>query len=454
MNSLAGQPILTAAEMRAAEQRAIDAGATVESLMQRAGEAVAEQVRRLAAGAEVLVLCGPGNNGGDGYVVAATLRRAGLPVRVAASGEPKTPAAQAARQQWGGPVEMIGDAAPAPVVVDALFGVGLTRALDDVLATLLCALVAAARLSIAVDVPSGAASDDGACPGKVPRFDLTLTLGAAKPAHVLEPAASRCGAVRVLDIGIPADSKVQVAAEPRREAPSVNAHKYSRGMVTVIAGAMPGAAALCATAAAKAGAGYVLLLGSATDRLPHAIVRRRFDAALLADRRSGAVVVGSGLGRGDDAVTKLDAALRCGRPLVIDGDALALIGSHALPPQTILTPHGGEFAGMFGEQGGSKIERALSAARGARAIVVYKGVDTVIASPDGRAVVHSGAPTWLSTAGTGDVLAGVIAARLAGGADPLQAAADGVWLHAQAARLAGPAFVADDLAAHLPSAIG
>ncbi len=454
MSPLAGQPILTAAEMRAAEQRAIDAGATVESLMQRAGEAVAEQVRRLAAGAEVLVLCGPGNNGGDGYVVAATLRRTGLSVRVAASGEPKTPAAQAARRQWGGPIEMIGDAAPAPVLVDALFGVGLTRALDDVLAALLCELVASARLSIAVDVPSGAASDDGACLGDVPQFDLTLTLGAAKPAHVLEPAASRCGAVRVLDIGIPANSMVRVASPPRRAPPPVDAHKYSRGMVAVIAGAMPGAAALCATAAAKGGAGYVLLLGSATDRLPHAVVRRRFNAAQLEDPRIGAVVVGPGLGRDDDAAGKLDAAVRCGRPLVIDGDGLSLIGGLALPPRTILTPHGGEFAAMFGEQGGSKINRALAAARGTRSIVVYKGADTVIASPDGRAIIHAGASTWLSTAGTGDVLAGVIAARLAGGADPLQAAADGVWLHARAARLAGPAFVADDLAAHLPSAIG
>ncbi|WBH16400.1 NAD(P)H-hydrate dehydratase [Sphingomonas radiodurans] len=453
MIPLAGLPILTAQEMRAAETRAITAGTNVDALMARAGEAVAEQVRRLAAGAEALVVCGPGNNGGDGYVAAAALRRAGHAVRVAASGEARTAVAAAARARWDGPVETL-DAHEAPVVVDALFGIGLTRALEDDVGGAVRRLVRAARLSVAVDVPSGVSSDDGACLGDVPRFDLTLALGAAKPAHVLQPAASLCGMVRVLDIGIAIDGAVRVAEPPRLTGPGPAAHKYSRGLVAVVAGSMPGASALSATAAAQGGAGYVLLLGSATDRLPHAIVRRRLDAAALADPRLGAVVIGPGLGRDDKARERRDMALSCGRPLVIDGDALHLLVGHAIPPRSILTPHAGEFAALFGGCGGSKIARALAAAQASGAIVVFKGADTVIAAPDGRAIVHPHGSAWLATAGTGDVLAGIIAAQRAGGADPFEAAATGVWLHAEAARRAGPAFLADNLAAHLPGAIG
>jgi hydroxyethylthiazole kinase-like uncharacterized protein yjeF len=440
--------------MRAAEGRAIAAGTTVDGLMARAGEAVAEQVRRLAVGAEVLVLCGPANNGGDGYVVARALRVAGQRVRVAASGEPRSAAGIAARTRWDGPVEVLAEAAPAPVVVDALFGVGLSRALDEAAAGALSRLVQAAQLAIAVDVPSGIASDDGACLGEVPGFDLTLALGAAKPAHVLQPAAARCGAVRVLDIGVVVDGRVRVSAAPRIRAPEQSSHKYSRGMVAVVAGSMPGAAGLCATSAARSGAGYVLLLGSATDRLPHAIVRRRFDADLLSDARIGAVVVGPGLGRDDKARGRLDAVLGCGKPLVIDGDALHSVGERKLPAATILTPHAGEFTAMFRDGRGSKIARTIDAAHDSGAVVVFKGADTVIAAPDGRAIVHPDGTAWLSTAGTGDVLSGAIAARLAAGGDPFSAAADGVWLHAEAARLAGPGFIADDLSIYLPAAIG
>jgi hydroxyethylthiazole kinase-like uncharacterized protein yjeF len=454
MTPLAEQPVVTAEEMRAAERRAIADGTSVDALMLRAGDAVAEQVRRLAVNAEVLVLCGPGNNGGDGYVAASTLRLAGHSVRVAATGEPQTDAARAARARWAGPVEVLGEAAAAPIVVDALFGVGLSRALDEATAGALRRLVGAAQLAIAVDVPSGVSSDDGGCLGDVPTFHLTLALGAAKPAHVLQPAAARCGAVRVLDIGVSAESRVRVSGAPRLRAPGAESHKYSRGLVAVVAGAMPGAAALCATAAARSGAGYVLLLGSATDRLPHAVVRRRFAPEALGDNRVGAVVVGPGLGRDDTARERLEAVLGCGKPLVIDGDALHLLHGRTLPASSILTPHGGEFVAMFGDTGGSKIARALAAARASGAVVVFKGADTVIAAPDGRAIVHPGGTGWLATAGTGDVLAGVIAARLAGGADAFDAAATGVWLHAEAARLAGPAFVADDLSTYLPAAIG
>jgi hydroxyethylthiazole kinase-like uncharacterized protein yjeF len=220
-------------------------------------------------------------------------------------------------------------------------------------------------------------------------------------------------------------------------------------MVAVVAGAMPGAGALAASAAARAGAGYVLLLGSATDRLPHAIVRRRFTAEALEDQRIGAVVIGPGLGRDERAEERLVASLASGRPLVIDGDALRLMDDRRCAGAAILTPHAGEFEAMFGRGSGSKIDRTVAAAERTGAVVVHKGPDTVIAAPDGRVIVHSGSSSWLSTAGTGDVLAGVIGARLAAGLEPMEAAVQGVWLHAEAARRAGAAFIADDLVGHL-----
>jgi hydroxyethylthiazole kinase-like uncharacterized protein yjeF len=456
MTRLDGGAILTAAEMRAAEDRAIAGGATVASLMARAGEAVAALIHRVQPGADVLVLCGPGNNGGDGYVAAASLAAKGHPVRVAALGEPHSEAARDARAVWTGPIEPLAEAAPASVVVDALFGTGLSRALDDGAAAALRRLVEAARWSLAVDLPSGVETDTGRVFGDVPCFDLTLALGAAKPAHVLQPAAGLSAAVRIADIGVVADGPVSALARPKLGAPSPADHKYTRGLIAVIAGRMAGASALAAEAAARGGAGYVLLLGGATDRLPHAIVRRRFEAEALADDRIGAVLIGPGLGRDDAAREKLAAALACDRPLVIDGDALRLVDVERLAGRsapTILTPHGGEFSHLFGEGEGGKIARTLAAAQASGATVIHKGADTVIATPDGEARVAIDRANWLSTAGTGDVLAGLTAARLGAVGDPLRAASEAVWLHTAAARSLGPAFIADDLAAALPSAI-
>ena len=455
MIPIEGQPILTAAEMRAAEDRAIERGATVESLMARAGAEIAAVVRRLAGADEVLVLCGPGNNGGDGYVVARILSKGGHPVRVAALRAPGSEAAKAARAGWRGPVETFEDAASAPIVVDAVFGTGLKRPLEPDLAAALRRLVGGAKLSIAVDLPSGVGTDDGAVLGATP-VDLVLALGALKPAHVLEPAASLGRAVRLLDIGVEAPSEVRTMRRPWIAMPGAADHKYTRGMVAVVAGAMPGAAVLAATAAASGGAGYVLLLGGSTDRVPHAIVRRRFDPDLLADPRIGAVVIGPGLGRGEAAGAKLEAALASGQPLVIDGDALRLLDPARLAIRgapTILTPHSGEFDHLFGTGEGGKIARTRASAQACGAIVVHKGADTVIARPDGKAWVATERASWLSTAGTGDVLAGVIAARLAADRDAFTAAAEGVWLHTAAAQALGPAFLADDLAAALPGAI-
>ncbi|WP_260599132.1 NAD(P)H-hydrate dehydratase [Sphingomonas endolithica] len=477
MTPLAG-PILTAAEMRAAEDAVIAAGTTVESLMDRAGQHIAAAVRRLAGSNPILILCGPGNNGGDGYVAARLLHKAGLKVRVAALGDPKTDPARAAKARWPGPVEPFATAQPAPILIDALFGTGLTRGLDapttsspakagaqsertiegaTPIAPKLLELAQSANLRIAIDLPSGVTTDDGRVISPIPNYDVTLALGAAKPSHLLQPAASHCGTVRILDIGVPITSRAHVLAKPILSAPGPDAHKYTRGMVAIVAGTMPGAARLASIAAMRAGAGYVLLLADDQGG-PDALVHKPFSAEAIAERRIDALLIGPGLGRNADAEDKLDATLATDRPLVIDGDALHLLKGARLSQlatrnaPAILTPHAGEFDALFGTDAASKVERARAAAMQSGATIVFKGADTVIASPDGDVRVATGASPWLSTAGTGDVLAGTIAAMLAAGLSPLEAAAAGVWLHAEAARRCGPAFIADDLAQALSAA--
>jgi hydroxyethylthiazole kinase-like uncharacterized protein yjeF len=458
----AGRPILTAAAMRAAEEAAMARGTSVETLMERAGAAIAEAVWRFAASPPTLILCGPGNNGGDGYVTARILRERGLAVRIAAAGEPRTPAAQAARAMWNGPVEPIEGAQPAVLLIDCLFGTGLSRGLDPALSGALMRLADAARLRVAADLPSGVATDEGTILSPVPRFDLTVALGALKPAHRLQPAAFRCGRVVVAHIGLGTlESALHELARPSLPAPGPDDNKYTRGKVAVVAGRMTGAAMLAAQAAQRAGAGYVELWKAAVPPgAPWAIVRRGgSDLADLGDRRIGALVIGPGLGRDEVAGERLEAALASGRPLVLDADALTLIGESGLgrladlPHLAILTPHEGEFTHMFGTDGGSKIERARIAAARSGAVVVLKGADSVVAHPDGRAIVTPPAPAWLASAGTGDVLAGVTGAMRARGLDAFEAASAALWLHAAAAEQAGPGLIADDLPLHLPTAL-
>jgi hydroxyethylthiazole kinase-like uncharacterized protein yjeF len=450
-------PVLSVEETRAAEQAVFDAGTDPYALMCRAGEGAAEIIWRVGHKRPVLVLCGPGNNGGDGFVIARSLRDRGVLVRVAAIGESKTASSQRARADWGGPVEDIAHAEPAAQVVDALFGIGLTCGVQQ---DRWCSLIEAAQHSYAIDVPSGVESDTAALLSPVPRFDICLALGVLKPAHVLLPAAERARSLVHVPIGLDAaDAPVRVLAAPRLSVPAADAHKYKRGLVAVVAGPMAGASALAAEAAARGGAGYVRIIGAqAILDLPHAIVRvSTRDATALPDPRIAALLVGPGLGRGEDARAHLAQALAPAHPAVIDADgliALGELGFDVIPPQSILIPHEGEFTALFGDLPGNRIAQALAAARTSGAVVVLKGNDTVIAAPNGQCRIAYGAPSWLSTAGTGDVLAGLCAARLAVIRDPMQAACEAVWLHGEAARRAGAAFIADDLLAHIPAAIG
>jgi hydroxyethylthiazole kinase-like uncharacterized protein yjeF len=456
---MTGRPILTAAETRAAEEAVMAGGTSVFELMLRAGRAVADIVWDRFGPLETLVACGPGNNGGDGYVIATRLRERGVSVRVAASAPPRTDAAREACAGWGGAVESLSEAGPAPIFIDALFGTGLARPLADEIAVPARRLMEAARHRVAVDLPSGIGTDDGAVLTDLPAVDLTVALGALKRAHRLMPAAALCGAVSVADIGldlVPGREVPREITRPRLSGPGFESHKYSRGKVVVAAGAMPGATLLSAMAAQRAGAGYVELLGNPGEAPPHALVRRAWDDAALADKRIGAIVVGPGLGTDAEAERRLQLAFDTGKPLVLDADALTLLarrGVKRIDAPAVLTPHAGEYARLFGDVPGSALEKAREGARRIGAVVLLKGACTVVAHPDGRSAIGAPASAWLASAGTGDVLAGILGTLFAQTRDPFEAAQRAVWLHSEAARRAGPVLIADDLIAHLPGAL-
>lgn len=456
---LAPHQILTAAQMQAAEQALIGGGETVSSLMERAGAGAAEYVWRIAAGRPVTVLCGPGNNGGDGYVIARVLAERGLAVSVVAPLEPKTEAAQVARSAWGGePVA----AAQGGVFVDCLFGTGLGRPLADDLAALVCRLAADHEHSVAIDLPSGVDSDSGAMLNQgLHACQATIALGSWKRAHWLMPACADMGTRKLVDIGIgPVESAAQLAGSPRLSAPLADAHKYTRGLLAVIGGVMPGAAMLAARAALHGGAGYVKLLAEHKSPMtPDELVVT--DAPIddaLADKRIDAVLVGPGLGRDDAARARLEQALGRGGALVLDGDALVLLEPDMLADRrapAILTPHAGELATLcdrFGIADGDKCARVEALAQASGATIVAKGPDTLVASPGHPLTFMGAASSWLSTAGTGDVLAGLVASRLAHGDAPQEAAITGSALHTEAARLAAPALSAGTLIDYIPAA--
>jgi hydroxyethylthiazole kinase-like uncharacterized protein yjeF len=445
--------VLTVAQMRAAEQALIAGGESVDSLMQTAGRGAAEWVWRVAAGRSVTVLCGPGNNGGDGYVIAETLRRRGLSVTVVAPMEPATEAAQRARAAYRGP---LADGGGGGVLADCLFGSGLTRPLGAELAGLLRDLASQHHFRVAVDLPSGVESDNGALLDEhLPHYELTLALGAWKFAHGLMPAMAGMGERRLVPIGVGAvEGAASLLSRPRFAAPAADAHKYTRGLVLVVGGGMAGASMLACEAALRGGAGAVRL----TSTHPHpsvspdVILKDQPLAELLGDKRTNAVLVGPGLGLDDKAGERLRGVLEADCPTVADADALTLLTPGLLDRRSaplILTPHAGELARLlksFAIEGEGKVAQARGLAAAARAVVVAKGPDTLIASPDGRTVLAPSPTSWLAVAGTGDVLSGAMASRLAALHDPFAAACEAVWLHGEAARQAGPAFLASDLA--------
>lgn len=484
--------LLDPQEMSRADRGAVEMGVPSLDLMEKAGRAVADVVARWPQSTRVMVLCGPGNNGGDGFVAARVLVQRGFRVRLALLGDRVRLAGDAATMAalWTGPVEAADAAAvdEADLLVDALFGAGLARDLDGAARALVERMAASGRPIVAVDLPSGLDGATGQVRGAVAPALETVTFFRRKPGHLLEPGRSLCGRVRVADIGIP-DAVLDVVKPlaavnnpalwrglfpvPRR-----NGHKYDRGHAVVVSGGAwtSGAARLSARGALRAGAGLVTVACPALALPLHAgsyaaIMARPLErptdlAALLNDARLHSVLLGPGLGVG--ATTRELVALAApGRRLVLDADALtshagdaAAVANLARQAEAlVITPHDGEFARLFQDvaevlDAPGKMERARAAARHLGGVVILKGADTVVAAPDGRAAIAENAPPWLATAGAGDVLAGFVLGLLSQGMPAYEAAAAAVWVHGEAACVGGPGLVADDLPEALRTVYG
>ena len=483
--------LLTTAEMGEADRLTIASGIAGLDLMEAAGRGVAEAVRtRYPDARQIVVLCGPGNNGGDGFVAARHLAEKGLDIRLAVLGDRaglKGDAAEMARR-WTGPEHPFDEniLERADVVVDALFGAGLTRPIDGK-ATLMIEAVTARKIPvIAVDVPSGIDGTSGEIKGTAFEAAATVTFFRRKPGHLLFPGRKCCGPVETIDIGIPdrvlEDIRPKTSANCQQlwlaEFPQLDldSHKYDRGHAIVVSGppARTGAARLGARGALRIGAGLVTV-ASEPDALAAnaaqltAIMVEPFQGAvglsdLLADERKNAALIGPGAGVGDETRENVLALLATQAALVLDADALT---SFEKEPDTLfaaikaraaavaITPHEGEFQRLFSGaiSEGSKLDRSRRAAEMSGAVVILKGADTVVAAPDGRAAINENAPPWLATAGSGDVLAGFITGLLAQHMPVFEAAAAAVWLHGAAAEAFGPGLIAEDLPESLPECL-
>ncbi|MCB5363200.1 NAD(P)H-hydrate dehydratase [Pusillimonas sp. CC-YST705] len=485
MNHMYETALLAPARMAKADAAAIKAGISSLELMRAAGLAVAQAVSRHWPRGAVVVLCGPGNNGGDGFVAAEQLRQWGWPVRLGLLGERSALKGDAAHyaKRFQGRIEAFGPQLlkDATVVVDALFGAGLSKALEGPAREMVQA-VRDSRLPVcAVDVPTGLDGATGQALGDTYiRADHTVTFFRKKPGHVLMPGRAWCGAVEVADIGIAASVLGDVGLDACENAPvlwsdvypwpQLDGHKYHRGHVLVVGGeSMTGAARLSAMAAARVGAGLVtvaapepvwpIYAAALTSVMVHSLSDAEGLDTLLADTRMNAIVVGPGAGASEATRQHVLAALATRRATVLDADAITAFAPEpaslfrAIRGPCILTPHEGEFARLFGQVPGDKLWRARQAASISGAVVVIKGADTVVAAPDGRAVINSNAPAWLATGGSGDVLSGLIAGLLAQGMAPFDATSAAVWLHGEAAQAFGPGLIAEDLPTLIPSVL-
>jgi len=437
--------LLTAAEVKRADTLAEKSGISFNTLMENAGRAVADCVHARYAKRPVLVLCGPGNNGGDGKVAARLLC------------------------EWGWEVEEISIDAFKPemleraeLCIDAMFGVGLARPLTGAAAEAVAALAARGIPVVAVDIPSGIAADTGEVLGCAVKAVVTVTFFRAKPGLFLLPGKAHCGEVVVADIGIPERVLDDIKPQHFVNQPALwklpelhmDAHKYTRGYALVAGGGAPGsgAAKLAALAALRVGAGMVAVACPPEAAVAYAasllsvMVKVEDFSVLAADKRVSALLVGPGNGVNDATRAHVRVALASDKPCVLDADALTVCAElkPAFHDKVVLTPHEGEFARLFSTQG-DKLSHAAAAAKQAGCTVVLKGSDTIIAGADGRVVINANAPPWLATAGAGDVLAGMICGLMAQGMAPFDAACAGVWLHGQAGQLLGRGLIAEDL---------
>ncbi|MEE8173594.1 MAG: NAD(P)H-hydrate dehydratase [Alphaproteobacteria bacterium] len=480
--------LLSVEEMYAADAATIALGTPGIQLMENAGQAIAREMRKRWQPCRVSVLCGPGNNGGDGFVVARLLKEAGWPVRLASVGNSECLKgdAAAAAKSWDGATEALSTAIldDTELVVDALFGAGLGRALKGHVRDVVEDINRRRLTCVAVDVPSGVHGDSGVILGSAVQAKLTVTFCRRKPGHLLLPGRLCAGEVVCADIGIPDTVVGQQGVDLHENNPaawlqsypwpSPGGHKYDRGHALVIGGgaASSGAARLAARGALRIGAGLVTVvapesaLGVYAAQLTAVMMVPLEDLEeQLRDERKNAVLIGPGCGVGSDTRDRVSDILATKRACVLDADALT--SYEKMPNQlfedihseTILTPHEGEFRRLFGggadhNEKAGKVHRARAAAAQSGAVVVLKGGDTVIAAPDGRAAINANAPGELATAGAGDVLAGFVLGLVAQGMKSFDAACAAVWLHGAAAGRFGPGLIAEDLAEELPAELG
>jgi NAD(P)H-hydrate epimerase len=471
--------LLDVRRMSDADRITVASGTSANELMDNAGKSVAREIQRRWSVRPVIVLCGPGNNGGDGFAAARQLSEAGWPVRVALLGlrDHLAGAALHHAEQWHGSFERLTPSVldGAELVVDAIFGAGLSRALEGSAEE---TLIAAARKKspiVAIDVPSGLMGDTGEVLGAVASV-LTVTFFRKKPGHLLLPGRLLCGEVVVADIGIPTsvleqiepdtfenDPMLWISSLPR---PTEGGNKYTRGHALISGGyPMTGAARMAARAAARAGAGLTTIAVSSialpvyaaalTSIMVQPLAVPEDFVCLLDDQRYSALLIGPGAGTGEETRARVLAMLATGRPTLLDADAITAFADdpstleQAITGPCVLTPHDGEFRRLF-DPSGDKFVRTRAAARRSGAVIVLKGSDSVITAPDGRAVINSNAPPSLATAGSGDVLSGILLGLLAQGMEPFLAAAAAVWLHGSAAAEFGPGLIAEDLTDLLP----
>jgi len=475
----ASNEILTVAEMGRADGLAVSAGVASLDLMEAAGRAVADAIAARWTRRSVSILCGPGNNGGDGFVVARLLAEKGWPVRVGLMGDREALKGDARinADRWIGLVEPLSAALldKAELVVDALFGAGLARAIDGVARDVIEAVNRNGTPCVAVDVPSGVLGDSGEILGCAPRCELTVTFFRKKPAHLIGPGSDLCGKTILADIGIPPTVLFDIKPQTFENGPDLwhatlrrpggDSHKYTRGHALIVGGAeMTGAARLAARAARRVGAGLVTIAAPASAMPvylagdPGQLVIELGETSdlenLMGEKKRSAVLVGPGNGVSSTTQRHTVEALRSKAPTVIDADALSVFQDFPkdlfawVRGPCVLTPHDGEFARLF-DTDGDRLARTRRAAKLSGAVVLLKGAATIIAAPDGRAVINTATP-WLATAGSGDVLAGLIVGLLAQGIAAFEAACAGAWLHSAAGAEIGPGLIAEDISEHLP----
>lgn len=483
-------PLISPADMAIVDRAAIESGISGYRLMDTAGAAISACVlRHYPHAARVLVLCGPGNNGGDGYIAARRLRESGLPVSVASLVDPQNLAGDAARAftEWDQPVAaaQIDGLAEHTLVIDAMFGGGLDRPIEGTSRSIIEAINERKLPVVSADLPSGISGYSGEVFGTALMAEHTVSFAAPRPGHFLMPGALHCGHLQIVDIGIPERLLRDVGQGPWLNGPAIwrdcipetglAGHKYVKGHLGVFSGsfAQTGAARLAAMAGLRAGAGLVTVLAPASALASNAahltaIMLRRIDngddlESLLQDNRLNCFVLGPAFGVGEKAVEFARHLAKTGKPLVLDADGLTAFCDQVPllrswfdgeTPRLLLTPHHGEFAKLFPDIAAdrtlSKVDRTRKAAKSSNAVVLYKGADTVIASPDGRAVINVNAPPWLATAGSGDCLAGVAGGLVAQGMPLFEAAAAAAYLHGMAGQAAGQGLTAEDLSDHLP----